>query len=254
MGTPDSPTDGAQILAKIPDDLKDGVFFADYQGDFYPAQVLGTDTEEAKMAIKFADGGPFVGLGANSIFFFFEFIADVGHDSKYLIRPLFNIDPGIDMTKRGDEFVALPKVGDKVTLAQSYWDSCCAEEYDPAKDGPLRLGDVGEVVVCVCVCMRGRCVCVCVCMRGRGVCVCVCVCEDVSCTPSNSLYMCIIEYPPPQPLPLVLPCGCTTFVTTHSHRHTHTHTHTHVHINIHVHAHTHTHTHAHTHTHKYTHG
>ena len=50
------------------------------------------------------------------------------------------------MTKLGDDFVALPKVGDKVTIATSYWDACCAEEFDPAKDGPLRLGDVGEVL------------------------------------------------------------------------------------------------------------
>jgi hypothetical protein len=66
LPTPEAPTDGTQILAKIPDDLKDLPFFADYKGELYPAQVLGTDTEEEKMAIKFADGGPFVGLGANS--------------------------------------------------------------------------------------------------------------------------------------------------------------------------------------------
>ena len=116
LPTPDLPTDGAEILVKIPDDLKETPFFASYQSEFYPAQVLGTDPEEDKMAVKFVDGGPFVGL-----------------------------DPGIDSTKLGEDYVPLPKVGDKVTLATEYWDSCCAEEYDPSKAGPLRLGDVGEV-------------------------------------------------------------------------------------------------------------
>ena len=53
-----------------------------------PAQVLGTDAEEEKMAVKFADGGPFVGL-----------------------------DPGIDSTALGEDYVALPKKGDKVSLS-----------------------------------------------------------------------------------------------------------------------------------------
>ena len=34
---------------------------ADFWG-FFAAQILGTDPEEEKMAIKFADGGPFVGM------------------------------------------------------------------------------------------------------------------------------------------------------------------------------------------------
>ena len=128
--TPEVPVTGAQILAKVPADLKDSSFFENYAGDYYPAQVscappaappaarplglgpvppgalcvcvrragqrvrhasvcdaaavpqiLGQDADEDKLAIKFADGGPFVGL-----------------------------DPGIDATALGDEFVALPKV------------------------------------------------------------------------------------------------------------------------------------------------
>jgi len=114
--TPEVPVAGAQILAKVPDDLKDSSFFENYAGDYYPAQILGQDADEDKLAIKFADGGPFVGL-----------------------------DPGIDATALGDEFVALPKVGDKVTLSSEYWDSCCGEGWDPSVAGPLRLGDVGEV-------------------------------------------------------------------------------------------------------------
>jgi len=116
LPTPEVPLAGAQILAKVPDDLKEESFFVGYESDFYPAQILGTDPEEDKMAIKFADGGPFVGL-----------------------------DPGIDATALGEDFVALPKVGDKVTLSSEYWDSCCEEAYDASVAGPLRLGDVGEV-------------------------------------------------------------------------------------------------------------
>jgi hypothetical protein len=54
-------------------------------------------------------------------------------------------DPGIDLTAIGDDYVLLPKVGDKVTLSTEYWDSCCSEEYNAKVAGPLRLGDVGEV-------------------------------------------------------------------------------------------------------------
>ena len=114
--TPEVPVTGAQILAKVPDDLKDSPFFNEYSGDYYPAQVLGEDADEDKLAIKFADGGPFVGL-----------------------------DPGVDATALGDDYVAMPKVGDKVTLSTEYWDSCCADAWDPSVAGPLRLGDVGEV-------------------------------------------------------------------------------------------------------------
>ena len=38
--TPEVPVAGAQILAKVPDDLKDSSFFENYAGDYYPAQVL----------------------------------------------------------------------------------------------------------------------------------------------------------------------------------------------------------------------
>jgi len=96
--------------------LKEETFFAGYPGDYYPAQVLGIDQDEKKLAFKFTDGGPFVGF-----------------------------DPGIDLTAIGDDYVLLPKVGDKVTLSTEYWDSCCDEAYDPDVDGPLALGDVGEV-------------------------------------------------------------------------------------------------------------
>jgi len=70
----------------------------------------------------------------------------------------------ISATALGEDFVALPKTGDKVTLSAEYWDSCCNEAYDASVAGPLRLGDVGEV--------GGRNVYMCI-----YVCVCVCVCH-----------------------------------------------------------------------------
>lgn len=116
LPTPEVPLVGAQILAKVPDELKDTPFFEGYDSDFYPAQILGEDADDDKMAIKFADGGPFVGL-----------------------------DPGVDATALGEDYIALPKTGDKVTLSSEYWESCCSDTYDPWRHGPLRLGDVGEV-------------------------------------------------------------------------------------------------------------
>ncbi len=67
------------------------------------------------MAVQFSDGGPLVGY-----------------------------DPGIE-AKVGEDFVPLPKEGDKVTVSAEYWAECCADGWDPSVSGPLRLGDVGEV-------------------------------------------------------------------------------------------------------------
>ncbi|EKX37040.1 hypothetical protein GUITHDRAFT_116767 [Guillardia theta CCMP2712] len=115
FSTSELPADGSQILAKIPDEVKETPFFEGYPGDYYPAQVMGYDADEDKLAIKFDDGGPFVPLSE-----------------------------GIS-AKVGDDFVPIPKTGDKVTISQAYWDDCCSEEYDPSISGPLMLGDVGEV-------------------------------------------------------------------------------------------------------------
>eukprot|EP00961_Rhodomonas_salina_P044700 600556-Rhodomonas_salina.2 len=132
------PAVGAQILAKIPEEDKDTPFFAEYPADYYPvlralfrlfctrsvvltygpmwyqAEVQGVDEEEGKLAVQFADGGPFVGY-----------------------------EPGIPATV-GEDFVPLPEFGsdlgcgahvqegDKVTLSQEYWDECCSESWDPS--------------------------------------------------------------------------------------------------------------------------
>ncbi len=34
----------------------------------------------------------------------------------------------------------------QVTVSSEYWAACCNDTYDPATAGPLRLGDVGEVI------------------------------------------------------------------------------------------------------------
>ena len=65
LPTPETPLAGTKILAKIPDDLKEETFFAGYPGDYYPAQVLGIDQDEKKLAFKFTDG-PLVFLSFRS--------------------------------------------------------------------------------------------------------------------------------------------------------------------------------------------
>lgn len=115
--TAEIPEPGAKVLAKIPDDvLKTSPFFANYTEEWYTGVIYGWDKEADILSVKFDDGGPLV-----------------------------EYDPGVPASL-GTDVIPLPDVGDKVTVSQTYWDSCCDDEYDPKKSGPLVIGEIGEVL------------------------------------------------------------------------------------------------------------
>ena len=115
------PIVGQQVLAAVPEEAKEKEeFFKGYKDDIYPATVYGVDEEEEVMSVQYDDGGPLVSL-----------------------------KDGLPAQLGEKGFLPIPKTGDKVTLSAGYWDTCCNETkgqaYDPSLDGPLKLGDVGEV-------------------------------------------------------------------------------------------------------------
>jgi len=111
------PLIGAQILAAVPDKVKDDEMFEADPDAKYLAKVQGYDGEDNVLSVRFENKGPFV-----------------------------SFEDGVP-AEVGEGFLPMPKVGDKVTLAQDYWDGCCKEEYRSSKSGPLQLGDVGEVTI-----------------------------------------------------------------------------------------------------------
>lgn len=115
------PVVGMQVLAAIPDEVKEkDPFFYKFDEPSYLATVYGVDSEEEVMSVKYADGGP-----------------------------LLSLKEGLPIELGAKGYVPVPMEGDKVTLSADYWDACCNETagggYSPGANGPLELGDVGEV-------------------------------------------------------------------------------------------------------------